>query len=70
MQTVLATIIAEAMASGELRTDLGAEKASEWLFIGARGVAFHWCLKDGSFNLETAMRNYARRALRAIEPLD
>jgi TetR/AcrR family transcriptional regulator, fatty acid metabolism regulator protein len=69
MQTVLATIIAEAMASGELRTDLGAEKASEWLFIGARGVALHWCLKDGSFNLETAMRDYARRALKGIEPL-
>jgi TetR/AcrR family transcriptional regulator, fatty acid metabolism regulator protein len=70
MQTVLAAIIAESVATGELRTDLSPEKASEWLFIGARGVAFHWCLKDGSFNLESAMRDYSRRALRALEPLD
>lgn len=69
MQTVLAAIIAEAVESGELKTDLSAEEASDWLFIGARGVAFHWCLKDGSFDLETTMREYARRALRALAPL-
>jgi AcrR family transcriptional regulator len=69
MQTVLAAIIDEAIHSGELRTDLSADASSEWLFIGARGVAFHWCLKDGSFDLEKAMREYARRALRAIAPL-
>ena len=70
MQTVLASIISEGISSGELVTDLSAEAACEWLFIGARGLAFHWCLKEGKFCLEEAMRDYARRALRALEPLD
>ncbi len=69
MQTVLASLIAEGVASGELTTDLPSETASDWLFVGARGVAFHWCLMDGKFDLEHAMRTYARRALRALEPL-
>ncbi len=69
MQTVLAALIAEGVASGELKTDLSSAQASEWLFVGARGVAFHWCLMDGRFDLEKAMREYTRRALRGLEPL-
>jgi hypothetical protein len=68
MQTVLTGILEGVIASGELETDLSAEAAADWLFVGARGVAFHWCLMDGSFCLESAMREYARRALKGLAP--
>jgi len=66
MQTELVRIIDAAISDGELRLELNAEEACDWLFMGARGVAFHWCLRDGDFALIEAMRVYARRALRGI----
>jgi TetR/AcrR family fatty acid metabolism transcriptional regulator len=67
MQTELTAILAEAIEKGDLALEMDAEKACEWLFIGARGLAFHWCLTEGGFDLVEAMRDYARRSLRAIE---
>jgi AcrR family transcriptional regulator len=67
MQTELTAILDEAVKKGDLSLEISAEKACEWLFIGARGLAFHWCLCDGRFDLIDAMRTYARRALKAIE---
>lgn len=66
MQTALAALIAEEEAAGRLRLEADPETACDWLFIGARGIVFHWCLKEGSFDLEEAMRAYARRALRGL----
>jgi AcrR family transcriptional regulator len=69
MQTELATIFDEGIASGEIPTDLSGTEACEYLFIGARGLVFHWCLKDGSFDIVQAMKTYTLRALRALAPL-
>lgn len=70
MQAELTRILAEGLQSGELISDLSPEEACERLFIGARGLVFHWCLKEGSFDLAAAMEDHARRALRSLEPLD
>lgn len=67
MQVELTAIIGEAVMKGELSLEIDAENACEWLFIGARGLAFHWCLCEGRFDLIEAMKTYARRALKAIE---
>ena len=67
MQTELTAILDEAIAKGELQLELDAEKACDWLFIGARGLVFHWCLCEGGFDLLEAMRTHVRRSLRAIE---
>lgn len=67
MQTALTGILREAAKKGELSLETDAAEACEWLFVGARGLVFHWCLREGDFDLKEAMRTYARRALRAIE---
>lgn len=67
MQSRLTEIIRSALDSGEIKLDMSAEEACEWLFMGARGVVFHWCLNEGNFNLIDMMEIYARRALRGME---
>lgn len=67
MQDTLTNILSRAISERVLSLEISAEEAGDWLFIGARGVVFHWCLKDGSFDLPQAMSVYADRALRAIE---
>lgn len=69
MQTELADIIDAGIAGGEIVTDLTGAEACEFLFIGARGLVFHWCLKEGSFDIVAAMRTYTLRTLRALAPL-
>ena len=67
MQERLTRIISTAVDSGELKLELSPEEACDWLFIGARGFVFHWCLHDGDFDLIEKMEVYTRRALKGIQ---
>ncbi len=67
MQERLTRIISAAVDSGELKLELSPEEACDWLFIGARGFVFHWCLHDGDFDLIEKMEVYTRRALKGIQ---
>lgn len=67
MQVQLETLLQRGIDSGELKLTLSAEEACEWLFVCARGMVFHWCLHEGSFDLESEMRKALDRALRGIE---
>lgn len=66
MQSRLIDIIQSAMTKGDISLELSAEEACDWLFIGARGLVFHWCLNEGEFDLVEKMEIYAKRALRGI----
>lgn len=58
MQTVLSEIIEEAMENGSLAPIMPVEETNEYLFVSIRGLIFHWCLKDGSFDLRKKGRTY------------
>lgn len=69
MQGILREMLAEGLATGDIVSDLTPEQACQHIFIGARGLVLHWCLADGGFDLESAMEEYARRALLSLAPL-
>lgn len=66
MQSRLVEIIRTALATGDISLETTAEETCEWLFIGARGIVFHWCLHEGDFDLIEEMEIYTRRALKGI----
>lgn len=66
MQETLAQIIADGQTAGEMVRDMPAEKITEYLFIAARGVTYDWCLHDGGYDLEKAMRAYMGRLLKVF----
>lgn len=58
MQTVLNEVIVDGMEDGSLSRVMTADEANEFLFVAIRGLIFHWCLHDGSFNLRERARTY------------
>ncbi|HSP48020.1 MAG TPA: TetR/AcrR family transcriptional regulator [Clostridiaceae bacterium] len=58
MQTVLSEVIVEGMDNGSLSRVMTAEEANEYLFVSIRGLIFHWCLYDGTFDLRERARTY------------
>ncbi len=67
MQNRLADLLRRGNESGAIALLVSPEEACEWLFLCARGVVFHWCLHEGSFELAAEMRTCIGRALRGIE---
>lgn len=61
MLLMLKGIIAEGQASGELSDDLRAEDIAEYLFVGARGIVFHWCLYRNKWNLRERLNFFMSR---------
>lgn len=58
MQTVLNEVIVDGMEEGGLAKVMAPEEANEYLFVAIRGLIFHWCLHDGTFNLRERARTY------------
>lgn len=50
--TILHKIIMEGQQSGEIRDDILADKIASDLLRFARGIAIHWCISRGSYNIE------------------
>lgn len=61
MLMLLKGIIAEGQASGEIGDDLSAEDIAEYLFVGARGIVFHWCLYRNKWNLRERLNFFMSR---------
>lgn len=51
MQAVLNEVIEEGLKNGGLAPIMSASEINEYLFVSIRGLIFHWCLHDGSFDL-------------------
>lgn len=66
---IVKRIIEEGQSSGELRTDLDAERMTVLFNRNARGVLLDWCIAGGSFDLVkegvSVMESWAVRALLA-----
>ncbi len=63
MQDGLIALVREGQEGRELKTDLSPEELCDYLFMGARGVVFHWCLLDGGSDIRALMRGYFSRLL-------
>ncbi len=55
MFLLLKSIVAEGQASEEITDELSAEDIAEYLYVGARGVVFHWCLYHKKWELRERM---------------
>ncbi len=61
-------IICRGIAAGELTAEMTADEMVDFLFLGARGLVFKWCVEDGGFPLDEAMHRYIKRLLKALAP--
>jgi AcrR family transcriptional regulator len=68
MQTILAALIREGQAQGEIRAEVDPEATVRYLFVLARGVVFEWGLRDGNYDIEHWMRDYISRATAPLTP--
>ncbi|HHW07503.1 MAG TPA: TetR/AcrR family transcriptional regulator [Clostridia bacterium] len=50
--TILHDIVREGQAKGQMRQDIPAEKITADLLRFARGIAIHWCISRGGYDLE------------------
>lgn len=67
MQTGLVDLLRRCTEHDEIALTVSPEEACEWIFVCARGVVFHWCLHEGSFDLVARMRDAITRVLSGIE---
>ena len=58
MQTLLDPILEDAKNKGEFASNLTMKEINEYLFLSMRGLIFHWCLHNGSFDLLERAKQY------------
>lgn len=66
MQAVLKNILVEGQSKNEIPTDMSAEEMVDYLFIAVRGVVYHWCLNNGSYDLVAHLDSYVARLVKSI----
>jgi AcrR family transcriptional regulator len=66
MFTALRDIIAEAIETRVLKSEMSPEQITELLFTTARGLTYSWCLHHGEFALEEKMRRYMEFQVHAL----
>jgi TetR/AcrR family fatty acid metabolism transcriptional regulator len=66
MVTALRDMVAAGLETKELVSDLGSEEITDFLFATARGLAYTWCLHNGTFSLEDRMRRYMACQVQAL----
>ena len=64
--TMLNNIVTMGIEQGMLDPSFSAEDTTKFLFTGARGVAFNWCLDNGKSDLIKDMNAYISRLMKAI----
>ncbi|MDF2950220.1 MAG: transcriptional regulator, TetR family [Sedimentibacter sp.] len=66
MQTLLDPYIEEAIKSGEITTPMSVDEINEYLYQAMRGLIFHWCLYDGSFNIHQRAEKYLDLMIKSL----
>ncbi len=61
LQSLLSSIIKEGQQNGEITDDMSTGEIVEFLFIIARGTAYHWCISNADFNLQKKMMANIKR---------
>lgn len=66
MQTLLDPIIEEGIKSGEIKVQMSINEINEYLYQSMRGLIFHWCLHDGSFDIHERAEKYLDLMIKAL----
>lgn len=66
MQTLLNPLIKDAKEEGEITSHLTVDEINEFLFLSMRGLIFHWCLHNGSFDLYHRADTYLSIILKSL----
>lgn len=61
LQSLLTSIIIKGQQNDEIIDDMSPDEIIEFLFIIARGTAFHWCISNAGFNLQEKMLTNIKR---------
>src|SRR6056297_181189 len=60
MQKLLLDLIISGQKNNEIISNYTPKYISEYLFVLARGTVFHWCLKEGDFDLQERIIEYMK----------
>ncbi|WP_312700271.1 TetR/AcrR family transcriptional regulator [Sedimentibacter sp.] len=66
MQMLLVPIIDEGINNGEITDEMNSEEIVEFIFQSMRGLIFHWCLHDGSFDLHERADKYLELIIKSL----
>lgn len=66
MQTLLNPIIEEGIKTGEINVQMSISEINEYLYQAMRGLIFHWCLHDGSFDIYKRAEKYLDLLIKAL----
>lgn len=66
MQTLLDPIIEDGIKVGEITTSMSAKEINEFLYQGMRGLIFHWCLHNGSFDIHQRAEIYLELMIKSL----
>ena len=66
MLPVLYSVVEYGLQAGDLDSSMTVEQIVEFLMNAVRGLVHNWCIREGSFNLQTCMHEYVTRLYRAI----
>lgn len=67
MFPLLKDILRYGIQQGELDATMDIEDMSQFLMNAVRGLTYHWCISDGSYDIKEATRRYVLRLYRSIE---
>ncbi len=60
MQELLLELIVSGQKNNDIISNFDPEYIMEYLFVLARGTVFHWCLKEGDFDLQERITEYIK----------
>lgn len=66
MQTLLDPLIEAGIKNGEITVSMSVEEINEFLYQAMRGLIFHWCLHDGSFDIHERAEKYLGLMIKSL----
>ena len=65
--TLLSGLIKKGQQNDEITEEMGPDEIADFLFIVARGTAYHWCINNAGFDLQERMLSNIRRVIPTIK---
>lgn len=66
MQTLLDPLIDAGIKNGEITTSMSIKEINEFLYQAMRGLIFHWCLHNGSFDIHERAEKYLELMIKSL----
>jgi TetR/AcrR family transcriptional regulator, fatty acid metabolism regulator protein len=67
LQILLSDIIKTGQQNNEITDEMSTDEIVDYFFTVARGVAYHWCLSDASYDLVEKMQSYIGRIIPTVK---